>query len=295
MNATRLSPPSNVPSKLAGRLWILAAALMWSSGGLFGKAPLWSDWPLADQGPLLAFWRAFFAAIVLVPTIRRPRWNGYLVPLAICFTAMNITYLFALTQTTAANAIWLQSTAPWWVFLTSLLLLREPIIRRDLVPLLFATLGVGIILFFELRGQDRFGVLCGLASGVTYAGVLMFMRQLRAENPSWLVALNHSVAALILLPWVLYIGRWPSSWQLLTLAGFGALQMGIPYTFLIRGLRSISSQEAVAILLIEPILNPLWVYLFYGNAPAAWTMAGAFLILCGLVIRYVLWGWLLKE
>jgi drug/metabolite transporter (DMT)-like permease len=301
MNASH-SPPdaaspnkAAAPNKLAGRLWVLAAALMWSTGGLFAKLPVWSDWPLEAQGPLFAFWRAMFASLVLVPMIRRPRFNGYLVPLALVFTFMNVIYLVALTRTTAANAIWLQSTAPWWVFLLSVLVLREPIVRRDLIPLVFGCLGVGTILFFEVQGQAQFGVACGLASGIGYALVLMFMRRLRSLNPAWLVALNHAVAALALLPWVIYVGRWPSPGQLLVLAGFGALQMGIPYTFMLRGLRSISSQEAAAIALIEPVLNPLWVFLLGLETPAWWSVIGASLILIGLVLRYVVCELLPKE
>ena len=292
----RTSPAGpTASSKLVGRLWVLAAALMWSTGGLFAKLPIWDDWDLTVRGPLFAFWRAFFAALVLVPTVRRPRYSGYLVPLTLIFTVMNVTYLMSLTRTTAANAIWLQATAPWWVFLLSISLLREPVARRDLIPLLFGCLGVGTILSFEIRGQAQFGVVCGLASGVTFALVLMFMRRLRAEDPAWLVALNHAVAALALLPWIIYLGLWPSPGQLLVLAAFGALQMGIPYTFMLRGLRSISTQEAAALILIEPVLNPLWVFLLGLETPAWWTLVGAGLILVGLLLRYVVWELLLGE
>jgi drug/metabolite transporter (DMT)-like permease len=289
MNAPQPPALPPVPSKLAGRLWVLAAALMWSSGGLFAKAPIFDDCPLAVRGPLFAFWRALFATLVLVPAIRRPRFRRLLVPMAVIFTAMNVVYLVSLTRTTAANAIWLQSTAPWWVFVFSALLFREPIVRRDLIPLLFACLGVGTILVFEVRGQAQVGVACGLASGVGYAMVLVLLHQLREENPAWLIALNHGVAAIAMFPWVLYTGWWPSPGQLAVLAGFGALQMVIHYTFMIRGLRSVSSQEAVAIALIEPILMPLWVFLFYHETPAWWTILGAALILVGLVLRYVVW------
>jgi drug/metabolite transporter (DMT)-like permease len=108
-----------------------------------------------------------------------------------------------------------------------------------------------------------------------------------------LVALNHAVAALALLPWILYVGQWPSPTQLVVLAAFGALQMAIPYTFMIRGLRSISTQEAVGIALIEPVLNPLWVFLLGLETPAWWTLVGAALILVGLLLRYVVWELLL--
>ena len=286
MSAPQPPAHSTASSKLAGRLWVLAAALLWSTSGLFAKAPIFDDWPIAVRGPLFAFWRALFASLVLVPTIRRPRWNGYLVPLAVVFVAMNVTYLVALTRTTAANAIWLQATAPWWVFLFSVFLLRQSIVRRDLIPLCVGFLGVGLILFFEVQGQEQLGVACGLGSGVLYASVLLFLRQLRAENPAWIVALNHAVTAAVLVPWVVYLDRWPSPGQLAVLAAFGAFQMGIPYTFMMRGLRSISSQEASAIALIEPVLMPVWVFLLWPETNAWWTVVGASLIFFGLVLRY---------
>ncbi len=288
MSTPRPASDPPPPSKFAGRLWVLAAVLLWSTGGLFAKLPIWDDWPLDERGPLFAFWRALFAAMVLVPTIRRPRFRLTLVPMTLVFTFMNVSYLLALTRSTAANAIWLQSTAPWWVFLVSVLVLREPIVRRDLIPLMVGGLGVGTILWFEIQGQARFGVACGLASGMAYAGVLMLMRRLRAMNAAWLVALNHAVAALMLLPWVLYVGRWPSPGQLGVLVAFGALQMGIPYTFMLRGLRSVGSLEAALIALVEPVLNPLWVALLGLETPAWWSVVGASLILVGLLLRYLI-------
>ncbi len=287
--STSLPAETATRDKLIGRLAMVAAAVMWSSSGLFAKMPLFDDWPPGWQGAMLAFWRSVFATTVLVPAIRRPRWNRYLVPLTVCFTLMNILYLTSMTRTTAANAIWLQSTAPWWVFLLGVFVLREPIARRDLVPLVFAVFGVGAILAFEVQGQAKFGVFCGLASGVAYAGVVLLMRQVRAENPGWIVALNHAVAALVLLPWILYLNRWPSPAQLAVLAVFGAFQMGIPYLLLLRALRSISSHEAVAIGLIEPVLVPFWAFLARGEQPAWWTILGAVMILVGLLLRYVVW------
>jgi drug/metabolite transporter, DME family len=286
--AVNRSPPMcETSGKLRGRLLVLAAALLWSTSGLFAKAPIFDPWPLEVRGTLLAFWRAMFAAAVLLPLVRQPRWRPALVPLAAIFAGMNLSYLTAMTLTTAANAIWLQSTAPWWVFLIGVLLLGEPILRRDLVPLVFGLGGVGTILWGELHGHAHAGVVWGIASGASYAAVVLLMRRLRAENPAWLVALCHAVTALLLLPWVIHINQWPSAGQLLVLAAFGALQMALPYTLLIRGLRSIGSQEAVAIGLVEPVLMPLWVYLVWHEGQAWWTITGAALILAGLGLRYV--------
>jgi len=276
----------HTPSKLGGRLLVLSAALMWSSAGLFAKAPIFGDWDPATRGLLLAFWRAAFAAMLLAPLIRRPRWNILLVPMSLCFTLMCVSYLSAITLTTAANAIWLQNTAPAWVFMISVLALREPIVRRDMIPLCFAVLGVGTILLFEAQGQALPGVACGIASGLTYGCVIVFTRLLRRHDAVWLVGLNHLVATALLLPWMLSLRIWPSPGQLAVLAAFGVFQMAIPYVLISRGLRAISSQEAVAIALLEPVLMPLWVFLVWREVPAWWTILGAVLILVGLVVRY---------
>ncbi len=274
--------------KLVGRLCVVMAAVMWSTSGLFAKQALFDNWPAEVRGSLFAFWRALFAALVLLPMIRRPRWSGYLVPLTICFTLMNVSYLTAMVRTTAGNAIWLQSMYPWWVFLFSVFLFRQPVVRRDLIPLMFGMLGVGLILFVEISGGEATtGVACGTASGVFYAGVVVLMWRLSGDDSAWLVALNHAVAAAVLFPWVLHLGYWPSPAQMAVLAAFGVFQMAIPYLLLIWGLRRISTQEAAAIGLIEPVMLPLWVYLAGLESPAWWTKAGAALILTGLLLRYV--------
>lgn len=270
----------------AGRLCVVAAAVLWSSSGLFAKLPLFDVWSDDVRGLTLGFWRALFAALALAPAVRRPRWRPLLVPMTLAFAVMNATFLTAMSQTTAANAIWLQSTSPWWVFLLSAFVFREPIVSRDLVPLAFGVAGVGAILAFELPGQAGWGAIWGVVSGIAYAGVVVLLRQLRHENSSWLVALNHAVAALVLLPLVVRLNVWPTLGQLAVLIGFGALQMALPYLLMVRALRSVSSQEAVAIGMLEPILSPVWAYLVRGETPAWWTVVGGAMILVGLVLRY---------
>jgi drug/metabolite transporter (DMT)-like permease len=146
-------------ARLRGRLLVLAAAVLWSTSGFFAKAPTFESWPLEQRGLCLAFWRALFASLLLVPMIRRPRWRVALVPLALCFAAMNYTYLTAMTRTTAANAIWLQNTAPAWVFLLGVVWFRERIQPGDWSLVICGILGVGFILLCEARGEQWSGVI----------------------------------------------------------------------------------------------------------------------------------------
>jgi drug/metabolite transporter (DMT)-like permease len=270
---------------------VAAAAVLWSSSGLFAKAPIFDDWPPESRGVLLAFWRAMFAGLLLIPAVRRPKWDLKLIPLCIAFTAMNATYLSAMTETTAANAIWLQSTAPWWVFLVGVLVLREPFAPSERFPLVIGGIGLAIILWFQTQGADRDGVILGLTSGFAYSGVVMSLRSLRQHDAVWLVVVCHLVAATALAPYVARVGVWPNGWQLFVLACFGLFQMALPYVLFARGLRAITSQEATGIGLLEPILLPLWVFLVWGEEPAVSTLAGGSLILAGLGMRYLVPLW----
>jgi drug/metabolite transporter, DME family len=274
-------------SHRAGRLWIVVAALLWSSSGVFAKSAVFDDWALESRGAILGFWRALFAGLLLLPFVRRPRWTPRLVPMTLSFAGMNATFLTAMTLTTAANAIWLQSTAPLWVFAIGLIWRTEPFDRRNLVPVACAAAGVGLILYHEIAGDARTGVACGLAAGLFYASVIISLRGLRDEDSAWLVAINHLIAAAALAPYVLWLGIVPSGQQLFVLAAFGMLQMAIPYLCFARGLRGISGQEASGIGLIEPVIMPLWVFLASSEVPAWWTLAGGGLIFAGLAWRYL--------
>ncbi len=276
------------PSAFRGRMWIAAAAVLWSTSGLFAKAPTFASWPLEERGVLLAFWRALFAGVLLIPLVRRPRWDVKLIPLCATFAAMNVMYLSAMTLTTAANAIWLQSTAPWWVFLVGVVLLREPFARIERVPLVIGGVGLATILWFEIQGQQGTGVICGLVSGMTYAGVVLSLRALRAHDAVWLVVVSHLATAIMMLPYVAHLNVWPSRAQFPVLAAFGLLQMAVPYVFFARGLRSITSQEATGIGLLEPLLLPVWVYAAWHEEPAPSTLVGGGLILSGLILRYAI-------
>lgn len=272
---------------LRGRLLVVAAALLWSSSGLFAKAPYFQGWP----GSVLAFWRAAFACVILLPLIRRPQWSWRLLPAVITFTAMNYTYITALVEGSPANAIWMQNTAPIWVIIVSVWIWKEPSDRSDWFLFGCCIAGIALILTCEWRSSAQAypfsATLYGVASGLFYAGVVLSLRQLRSFDSAWLVGLNHLVTAIVLSPAVATSGYWPGSatqWALL--AGFGIFQMGLPYVLFARSLRSLSSHEAAGIGLLEPLLMPVWVFMVWGVRPAWWTIVGAGLILLGLAVKY---------
>jgi DME family drug/metabolite transporter len=282
------APQHDPANKNRARLTIVVVAVMWSSAGFLAQAPVFKDW--CDpfwRGTVQAFWRSLFAAAVLIPFVRRPRWDVRLIPMMLCFAAMTTLYLSAINLTTAANAIWLQATAPAWVFLVGVFWYREAAIARDWRLLLLCMLGIGMILAFEIVGDQLPGVSCGLLSGVTFAGIMLLLRRLREYDSGWLIALNHIATAIILLPLVIWQGEWPTAPQWPYLIALGVFQLGIPYLLFARSVRVVPSHEASCIALLEPVLVPVWVFLAWGYMPRWWTILGGSLILAGLLLRYL--------
>ena len=292
MTAQPTSSTTAAPAfRLGPRLLIVLAALMWSTHGLFVKSPLMGDWPSEWQGLLLAFWRSFFVALFLLPLVRKPRLTWRLLPLVIAFPSMSVMFFSSMALSTTANAIWLQYLAPVWVTLVGVTLLGEKMTRRDWVLLACGVTGVGVILAFELtaaarQGASPWGMLLGVGSGVAYAGVILSLRQLRDLSSLWIVTAGQVASAVVLLPAVVAIGVWPSGTQWLWLAGFAMLQFGLPYLLFARALREVPGHEAAGIVLLEPVLAPLWTWLAWHEQPAWWTLLGAGFILAGLLLRY---------
>jgi len=266
----------------------MAAAVLWSTSGLFVKSPPLRILSLEDRGPLVACYRALIAGACLIPFVewRRVRFRWGLVPMVVCFATMNATFITAMTITSTAAAIFLQYTAAGWAFVFGAIFLKEPITRENLVALAFATTGILWIVAGSWKGSELLGVMLALVSGMAYAGVVVSLRALRDEDSAWLVVLNHLVAGLLLVPWVASRGLFPSAPQWGVIAALGVFQMGLPYLLFSRGMAHVPSQEASLITLFEAVLSPFWVWLVWGEqVPTATIIGGAF-ILAGLLVRF---------
>lgn len=285
-------PSAQSRSAMRGRLFVLAAAVLWSASGVITKG--------LDLPPLaIAFYRSLFAGLALLPLVRPGRrvFRRAMVPCVIVFGAMIGMYIGAIKFTTAANAIFLQCTATFWLVPMGLVLLHERPDRRALAGIGLATLGIAAIVLWGYdpgRPGEGLGVALALASGLAYASVVVGLRWLRDLDPIWLSAVNNLGGALVLgLGMVLATGALPrpgTPGQVAVLAGFGVVQMAIPYALFARGLREVGAAEAGLIGLLEPALNPIWVYLAHGERPAPATLVGGGLLLAGVALRYVPWG-----
>jgi drug/metabolite transporter (DMT)-like permease len=205
--------------------------------------------------------------------------------MTLCFVGMNWAYLTAMTTGRAATAIWLQCTAPLWVLIIGVTFFKERLVRLDLFLIGFGSAGVALILGFELRDAGTASVMYGLLSGVFYAGVVLSLRLLRAIDPAWLITLNLLATVAALSPYAIWGEYQPADTQWIYLAGFGALQMGLPYLLFARGVRHVSGHEASGLALVEPVLVPVWAYVVWQEGVTWPIVMGGTLIFCGLLLR----------
>jgi drug/metabolite transporter (DMT)-like permease len=254
------------------------------------KSPPLEELPLESRGPLIACFRALFAGVCLLPFVnwRRARFHVRMAPMVIAFAAMNFLFIAAMTRATAAAAIFLQYTGIGWAFLFGAVFLKERITRENVLALAFGLAGIAWIVCGQREGAELEGTILALGSGLAYGGVIASLRALRDEDSAWLVVLNHLVSAMVLLPWVALQSLMPTGTQWTLIGLLGVFQMGLPYVLFARGLAGVPAQEAGLITLLEAVLNPIWVWLFWREEVAASTWIGGGLILAGLLLRYSL-------
>ena len=274
------------------RLLLLVAAILWSISGLIVKHPELVAIPKAHRGILLACYRALFAAGCMLPLIslRRIAWRRSMLSMMIAFALMNVLFVCAMTRTTAAAAIFLQYTSSVWAFLFGSVFLNEKVDTGNFVALTFAVLGIVFIVAGDWSGANLLGNALALGSGLTLAIVYLHLRHLRDEDSAWLVFLNHLFAGLVLLPFVARLPVTLTAGQWGLTAVLGCVQMGIPYVLFTRGVRGVRIQEASLLTLLEPILNPVWVWIFWSEAVSARTIFGGCFIIGGLALRYLVFA-----
>lgn len=266
------------------RLELLATAVIFSTGGAAIK--------LVDfTGFQVASFRAGIAALTIVVLLPKARRRPTLGILGVSMAYAGTLTLFVLANklTTAAATIFLQSTSPLYLLLLAPWLLDEPVRRRDLVYML--ALGVGLSLFFldldpasETAPDPWTGNLLALASGVTWAFTVLGLRWLgrgpgeAGEAGPAAVLWGNVLACLVVLPWALPVGSSTAmDWGVVTF--LGVVQIGLAYALLTRAIRGVPAFEASLLLLVEPVLNPIWAWLVHGEAPGAGTLGGGGVIL----------------
>ena len=271
-----------MPPRFVPPLLLLGAALCWSLGGVLIKSIEWP--PMAIAGG-----RSAIAIPIILLCAGRPRFTFSKAQIggAIGYAGTVILFVFATRMTTAANAIFLQYTAPIYVALIGRWYLHERASRIDWLVTAVALFGIALFFMDRLTVAGWWGNILALVSGLAFAAVALFLRKEKAGSPVAAIVLGNVIVALAGAP---FIFQAPSLggdglWRLLLL---GAVQLGLPYVFYATAIKQVTALEATLIPLLEPVLNPLWVMLALGEQPGQWAIVGALLVLGAVLGRGLL-------
>jgi drug/metabolite transporter (DMT)-like permease len=262
-------------------LSLIAAAVIWSSGGLLIKLVSWN-------APAIAGVRSAISALFIYGVVRKPAFtfSRHQLAGAGCYAASVILFVSATKLTTAANAILLQYTAPVYIALFSRPFLDESIEWHDWVA---CTVVLGGILLFFLDNLTVGGYLgngLALASGIAVAWIGLLLRKQKDASPIETVLLGNMVTAVVCAPFY-FTAPAPGGLDWLGLLVLGVVQLGLPYTLYANAIRRVRAFDAMLIFTIEPILNPVWVFLAIGERPGPWAFVGGGIVIVTLLARGV--------
>jgi drug/metabolite transporter, DME family len=280
---------SDVDHPYRARLMILGAAILFSTGGAAIKATSLTGWQVACFRSLVAA----VAVLLMLPTARRA-WGGLPVLVGFGYAATMILFVLANKLTTAANTIFLQSTAPIYLVLIGPLVLKEPIRRREIA--FMAVLMGGLVLFFVGREAGTVtaphplqGNLLALGSGFCWAIAVSGFRFMgkrggHGSGSAAAVVAGNLIAFLVCLPFALPMASVRAT-DVAVVLFLGVVQIGLAYVLLTAALSHVGALEASLLLLAEPVLNPLWAWLVHGERPSAWSSAGGIVIVAATLVK----------
>lgn len=277
---------------------LLAAAALFSTGGAAIKAVHFAGWPVASVRSGIAA----LTLLALVPeTRRRPTWH--MLGVAACYATTMILFVLANKLTTAASTIFLQATAPLFVLVLSPWLLGERIRRSEVLTIAaigagFALLVTGLPQASATAPQPLRGNLLAAMTGFTWALTILGLRSLgrrpaaagETAGPGGgggaIVASfwGNVLACAVALPWALPLpASRASDWAILVF--LGVFQIALAYILLSRGIGRVPALEASLLLMLEPVLSPLWAWLVHGERAGARVLAGGALILAATLLN----------
>lgn len=263
-----------------GNLYILMTALLWSTGGVLIKYIPGNPVMINGARSLIAlvfFW-AYKKSIKI-------HFNSKIVAAAICLVLTNLLYVIANKLTTAANAIVLQYTAPIFVLIWDCIYRKKFPKKHQILVVAMAFSGMVLFFFDQLDGGALLGNIIAITAGLCFSGVF-FINSLPEVSGDDASMLAFGLSFLVAIPFLDGLGSLNMT-GIIALTVLGVFQVGLAYMLFAKGARLTTPVSASLIGLLEAVLNPVWVFLFYGEAMGKYALFGAIIILTAVVINTV--------
>jgi len=261
-------------------LFLMLAAILWSTSGVLIKMMDWQ--PLAIQAG-----RSLFASLVFLVYLRRlpTKWNRWQLMAAAASILTQFLFITSTKLTTAANAIFLQYTAPIYVVLLGFWFLREKPSRTDWVSMFIIFLGLFFFFGDKLSAGGLYGNILAILSGVTSAVMMVSFRAQKNGAPEESFFIASLSTAILGFPFVLKETWTATNW--LIIAFLGIFQIGLAFVFFTKAIKHIPALEANLVGTLEPVLNPVWVFLFLGESMGSFALIGGLVVLGGVTLSAV--------
>jgi len=261
--------------------FLILTAILWSTGGIFIKSISWDSQTLAGM-------RSLVAAIALLSWRRtwRVRFSWIMFMGAICYAFTLISFVAATKLTTAANAILLQYTAPVYIAAFGAWFLKENFHLRDFLTMGLVLTGMVLFFFDKLSTFGTLGNLIAIFSGICFGWLILFLRKQKEARPLDTIYLGNILVVLFTLPFMRDIAIQPGNWTLITI--MGGFQIALPYILYASAIRHIRAIEVILITALEPILNPLWVFIFVGERPGPWAIFGGLIVMGSILMHQII-------
>ena len=268
---------------------LVITALLWSLGGVLIKSIDWPPMAIAAGRSIAAIPVLLVCAGPAFAGLRRGRRQRFTfspaqVGGAIAYAATVALFVFATRMTTAANAIFLQYTAPIYVAIIGRWYLGERPLPIDWWVIAVALGGIALFFLDRLTTSGFWGNILALASALAFASLVVFLRKERTGSPINSVILGNIIVGIAGAPFLLQAPLYQprALWLVLVL---GVLQLGLSYALYAEAIKHVTALEAMLIPLIEPVLNPVWVMLALGERPGPWAIVGGALVLGAVLVR----------
>lgn len=260
---------------------LVLTSILWSFSGVCTKFISWNGFAVAGI-------RGLIAALLLLIVNRRPRLprSGFQVAAIFSYVGLVVLLILSTKLTTAANAILLQYTAPIYSAILGYFVLKEPVTRHDITVIVLVLIGLAVFLYDGLTDGRMAGNLIALLSGVCYGAMNVFMRKCDKDAPADNIFWGNLLAFVLMLP---FMGRPEITAVNIGIILFmGIFQLGLAYILYSIAIPHVPALEATIITVLEPILNPVWVMLFYGEKPGIRTIIGGAIVLLAISGKDVL-------
>ncbi len=269
-------------------LFVLTAVLLWSTGGVFIKLT-------TVDAFTVNFGRSLLAAVTVGIYLyfkKALRFDLFSIISGLFYAATLTSFVYANKHTTAANAIFLQYTAPVYILVLAPLLLKEKFQVRDLVTVAACLAGMSFFLL-DAGGEtaqtgNLSGIIAGLVAGFCLGMYFVLLRHPIGlkHDPAISVLTGNVIIVIAMLPFVWSSGPVPTGGDYLAIAFLGIVQIGLAYILFTHGVaKGVRSLDAGIIGFVEPLLNPVWVLIFVGEIPSMLAIAGGFIIISSVVFH----------